>query len=426
MTTLQVRACPECAEQMPVDDRFVVWCGACGWNAEPPGGMARPAPGRVEALRLKLSRRHGEQLYAQMSSAEPPRPGRSAAHAAAYALSALVHLATLLLAAAGLWLIAAGWSAVVPALVGCALLGVAWLLRPRLGRLPDDVPVLRRDDAPALFGLIDEVAEELGAPRVDTVVVASGVNASIGRVGPRRRVVLTLGLGLWDVLSPQQRVALLGHELGHLVNGDSRHGFFVGSALRSLAGWFALLRPDSGLKNRGIWDLLFRVVMIPPAWAALMLLRGLEYLTLRASQQAEYLADALAARAGSTAAAAELMDTLLLGDTLESWLSNQRVAALTVRGAGRARQSADDVLWTELTAYAASIPVQERERRRRISGLHAHAQDATHPPTHLRREAVLRREPQDARVVLDAGRAAQTDAGLDAARKTLAREVLRA
>ena len=84
------------------------------------------------------------------------------------------------------------------------------------------------------------MAAEIGARGVDTIVVEPDVNAAVTTYGPRRRV-LHLGLGLWAVLTPRQKVALLGHELGHFANGDIRHGVVVGSALHTLRLWVVVL-----------------------------------------------------------------------------------------------------------------------------------------------------------------------------------------
>jgi heat shock protein HtpX len=72
-----------------------------------------------------------------------------------------------------------------------------------------------REEAPTLFAVVDRVASAVGtrAPRV--IAVGSNYNAAVSAYGLRRRRVLYLGLAMWGVLTPQQLVALLGHELGH-------------------------------------------------------------------------------------------------------------------------------------------------------------------------------------------------------------------
>ncbi|MFE7751298.1 hypothetical protein [Streptomyces sp. NPDC057428] len=75
------------------------------------------------------------------------------------------------------------------------LLFLAWTPRPRL---PGDEPVLRRADAPALFGLIDEIAGVAGARGVDVIAVDVAANAGVRTCRVRGRRLLTLGLPLWE------------------------------------------------------------------------------------------------------------------------------------------------------------------------------------------------------------------------------------
>lgn len=82
------------------------------------------------------------------------------------------------------------------------------------------------------------------------IVVTPAVDASVTTYGIRRRRLLKLGLGLWEITGPQQRIALLGHQLGHYANGDMRHGLVVANALRSLNMWLYLMEP---IRNPTPW-----------------------------------------------------------------------------------------------------------------------------------------------------------------------------
>ncbi|MER7191333.1 M48 family metallopeptidase [Streptomyces flaveolus] len=113
----------------------------------------------------------------------------------------------------------------------------------RAGRLPDDGPVLLRADAPELFALVDEVAGAVGTRSVDAVAVDGSVNAAVTTYGVRGRRLLVLGMPLWEVLTPEERIALLGHELAHDANGDTRNGLVVGAAVRTLSVWHHILQP---------------------------------------------------------------------------------------------------------------------------------------------------------------------------------------
>ncbi|MEU5437955.1 M48 family metallopeptidase [Streptomyces sp. NPDC020719] len=353
------------------------------------------------------------------------RPRRDTYSLLAHTLALLVHAVTLALAVAGLAIVVTGWGVITMMLLGAILLGTAFALRPRFGSLPKngEAPVLHRADAPRLFALIDEVAAVVGTRGVDAVVIEAQPNAMVSTYGIRQRRVLRLGLGLWEVLSPRQRVALLGHELGHYANGDTRHGVVIHNALYSLASWVYFLAPKS---HPTLPERFANWLMAVPRWAAYGLLVLLDQLTLRATQRAEYLADEAAARTGSTKAAAELMDRLLITAAVDTELRRQSVAAHTQGRRSTSRDEAEAGLWERLADHIGSVPEREYERLRRAAALRGHAVDSTHPPTHLRRRRLAEAaEPQAAAVRPTEDTIAAIEAELREARSRVARQVIR-
>jgi Zn-dependent protease with chaperone function len=415
------KSCTVCGEPLSDDPRFVVWCAACGWNTDPlPEG---PPSGRRAARRKKLATRQGEQLHAELAAHGLASPRLDAPGVAAYALSWAVHLGTAALAVAGLLLVVFGYSVITQLALGLALLLIAVALRPRLGRLPRHAPILRRADAPGLYALLDRIAAEVGTRPVDVVVLTSQVNASVREYGLRRHRLLSLGLPLWKVLTPQQRVAVLGHEFGHYANGDTRQTLVVGTALHTLDSWCHFLRPTSGRGRGPVASFANLAIRVP--WLAV---RGLLWVlgrcTLRASQRAEYRADALAARVGSSQAAAGIFDALLLGSSMRQQLRRQVILART-KNHGADPDAIAAGLWDGVAAHALGVPESERERLRRVGALRGHSTDDTHPPTHLRRALIAQRPQLPAAVVLTDAGAAAVSAELDTLAKRLAVATLR-
>ncbi|WP_371671020.1 M48 family metallopeptidase [Streptomyces sp. NBC_00289] len=380
--------------------------------------------GRLERARRTLARRHGEKLLAEVTGGVELRARRDASALLAYTIAVAVHALTLVLAAAGIWWIVRGWGGISMAL-GLFPLALAWGLRPRLPRLPKDEPVLRRETAPELFALIDETALVAGTRGVDTIAVDAELNASVTTYGLRGRRLLTLGLPLWQILPPRQRIALLVHELGHYGNGDSRHGLVVATACRSLTAWryYFALTPKPN-----IVQLVVNLACFVPGLLVTGVLRLLDRLTMRAAQRAEYLADRVAARAASTEAAVELMDRLLVVDSAATTLRREANQA-ALRGARRTGQAGDqdrgEGLWERLAVHMASIPEYEYERLRRVGALRGHSVDATHPPTHLRRTGLLTGPVHPAAVVTGEEREGRIAAELADARSRTARQILR-
>ncbi|MDX2292144.1 MULTISPECIES: M48 family metallopeptidase [Streptomyces] len=426
--------CPDCGTALTGGGAYVAWCAGCGWNTDPGATEEAPPAGRIDRVRRRLAHRYGEQLFADLTASGGPgepgpsdesgekasRAGRGRSGWLATCLALAVHGLTLALLGGGIAMIAAG-QGLVPVLGALPLL-VALVLRPRLGSLRKTaahLPVLRRADAPELFGLLDDVAAAVGTTGVEAVVVDADVNASVRTYGIRRQRVLTVGLGLWETLSPQERVVLLGHEFGHYAHGDTRHALVVSTAFQSLDTWSYTLAPQP---SESLLDDLTNLATALPRMAVDGVAGLLDHLTLRGAQRAEYLADEAAARTGGSRAAAALMDRLLSADAVAGMLRREAVAARTRRTGARSEDAAEG-LWQRLAAQAGAVPASEYERLRRVAELRGHSVDSTHPPTHLRHR-LLAAGAFAPRIVLDAERAARVDAELGDARRTLARELL--
>jgi heat shock protein HtpX len=121
--------------------------------------------------------------------------------------------------------------------------GLAWVLRPRIGKLPEK-NVLTQEQAPKLHQVVNRIADSLGARPVDYILVLPDFNAFFGRAGWQGKRILGLGLPLLSCLNDEERVALIGHELAHDVNGDSARTLFVQWAIDSLIGWYAIIWPE--------------------------------------------------------------------------------------------------------------------------------------------------------------------------------------
>ncbi|HWW10704.1 MAG TPA: M48 family metallopeptidase [Candidatus Acidoferrales bacterium] len=333
---------------------------------------------KKQAQRVRRAKSQGERLFELMQARSPERPHMDPARILSVALAVLIQLPTIAIAVLGLYVLVSSFPHASGFVIGLPLLFVAALLIPHFGKLDKRDVKLSRREAPVLYGVVDRIAISVGAKPVDLIALDPRFNASHAMIGLRRRRVLWLGLALWNVLDGRERVALLGHELGHQVNGDLSRGVLVGTALRTLASWYQLLWPGRQRRSRsrtfGFVDLaemsargffwLFRVVV----GALYRLERQLLY---RSGQRAEYLADALSARLAGRESAIGVLDALYLADT--------GTKALVYA----ARRSEPDV-WEAERRFLRDLPEQERERLRRAQARQGHAVDSSHPPTNLR------------------------------------------
>ena len=415
MQVATTRDCPRCATRLPVADGYVTWCHECGWNLDP---VERDDTGQGRLARLydAAGRRVGDRMAEQLRSADRLQPSTTPARIAAYGIALGVYAFTLALLIGGVLLAVRAFPNPAALVAAALMLGVAILMRPRFGRQSDEGAVTP-SAAPRLRALIDDVASALGTPPADTVLIDDDYNASWAVVGLRRRRVLRLGLPLLTVLDPQERVAVIAHELAHGRNGDARRGLVVGSAVRGLGELYGVVRPESwiaGDSQFGIFERvvnwIFYIVSRPALWLLLLEL----HLLLRDSQRAEYLADALAAEVAGTEAVVGLGEKTLLEPSFR--------AAVQHAAQGRNGMGAD--LLTDLSAAVAAMPKRERERIRRVAALEGARLSDTHPPTAMRIELLESRPRRKPRVVLEDEGSKAIDDELAIRRADLHRELV--
>jgi Zn-dependent protease with chaperone function len=406
-------ACPRCGARLPVLEGYVTWCHRCGWNLAAP--HAEVPAGRAGKLYAAAGRRLGDRLATRLLAAERLEPRLTPAKVAAYAIAAGVFAFTFACALGGVLLIVLNFPHPVAIVLGLLLLALAFLTRPRFGALPDE-GIVERADAPHLYGLADRVAEALETEHVDRIVVDHEFNASWAIVGLRRRRLLTLGLPLLAALGPQERVALVAHELAHARNGDSTRGLVMGSALNGLIELYGLIAPNpAGVEyfdDLGIFERIangFLWILSRPVYGLILLQI---HLLLRDSQRAEYLADALAARAAGTAATVRLHERLFLGPVVDMVVQRS------------ARERVHEQLCGDIAEAVAAVPERERERRRRVARLEGARLDVTHPPSGSRIRLLEERPPVDAAIRLSAAGSEAIDRELAPLHPTLARRLV--
>jgi len=164
---------------------------------------------------------------------------------------------------------------------------------------PEGIEV-RREDTPKLFAMIDELRQQLAAPRFHHVLIDDQFNAGVVQ-SPRLgifgwyRNYLLIGLPLMKLLTVQQFKAVLAHELGHLSRGHGR-----------VSNWI--------YRQRIRWTRLMSALQENESWGSFLftpfLRRYAPYFNAYSfplARSNEYEADAAAARLTSGAAAAEAL-----------------------------------------------------------------------------------------------------------------------
>ena len=161
-------------------------------------------------------------------------------------------------------------------------------------------PELTPTAQPELFAELSAVALAVGEPVPPAVYLDPEVNASVAEIsaGPLRgrRRIMTLGLPLLAALTPQQLRAVIAHEYGHYVGGDTRFSAWIWRTR------VAVLKTVHALDNEDSW--FQRVVVRAPF---LLYAKLFMRLTNAISRRAEYAADQVAARVAGAQAQAQTL-----------------------------------------------------------------------------------------------------------------------
>jgi heat shock protein HtpX len=396
------------------------WCPDCEWNLDlfEPGRHREFGFGPLDRRLFHIAYRLTAGQFAALAGARVPRRAALGPRVVTLTAAVLLLAGVVALAIFGARLVAFHFPSLAMA-PGLLMVGLAVGLRPRLDRLGThlrDADRLDRDTAPELFALIDRVSAAVGAPRPHVVLLSDDFNAYTSSVGLRRRRILSIGAPLWGALGPPERVALLGHEMGHFVNGDVRRLLLNQVAETTLNRLSYLMAPAGGHGGDGFLAAVATLIASAVQWVMSQLIFVVHLVLVgvaqRDSQRAEYLADELAASAAGTAAAVTLFDDFLIMESIRTVVCRE----------ARAGHGAAD--WRIAAAVARrnqapSIPtLRQLSRRDRVSVF------ATHPPSGLRAAMLERRPARPAAVVLDEAASARIDDelthGYEQARQELA------
>jgi heat shock protein HtpX len=421
--------CPSCSCPVVSERGAEPWCPSCGWNIEYFEPERRDSDMRwrwADRFSFRTAYQLNERQFADLAGRPLDKPGFSGIKAVLSLLSVMLLAWIAGLAVAGIWVMI-HFHTLVTYIAGAMMLFFAFVLRPRFGKLDEYAEPVSDESVPTLARVIRQVADGIGAPVPDTLVLSSDFNAKAGMYGLRRRRYLEIGLPLWLSLTPQQQVALLGHELGHYVNGDVRTGWLTSIPVRTFQVLAYMTRPEKGRSrySRGagfggmranplaiLGDMVVRLVMSVFHLAFAMILLGMEWLSLRDSHLSEYVADSMSVRAAGVEAATGVLDTLLLRDVCVTMLRK-------AMNAGTAPQ-----VWRETVSFGLSDVGSRIPNLRQLSTRDGASLFRSHPPVGLRAAMTESRPAVDPAVVLTEEEAARIDQELASRYKTLRTDIV--
>ncbi|MFC8500846.1 M48 family metallopeptidase [Pedococcus sp. NPDC057267] len=271
-------------------------------------------------------RRLDERLLRELSSDPVQTPQTSLGFWWLLGMSLIVVVLDLACLVAAVWVwVETPWPKGVQLVVSLGLLGLAVGLlptpmrAPKAGRIPDG-------QGTRLRGLVDEVAAAVGAETPDLIVIDLSVNAAVARYGWRQQTLLIIGAPLWAMLTPAGRLAVLAHELGHIVNKDPMRSVltfparsFGARAIAATGGRNPWARALAGTdraawSGAGLGGVLVHgsLALINTFGATIQLL--VDSVAMPDSRRAEYLADLKARQVAGSEAFIASSERLLLSD----------------------------------------------------------------------------------------------------------------
>jgi heat shock protein HtpX len=320
----------------------------------------------------RLARRLGAQVFEQALREKDrvTKSGMGPALLSAQSFSLLILATPVLVGVLGVAIIIFDFPNLLTLLVGGTLIALGWCLWPR--RHKNDQKTYYRADLPEMFALLDQISAKLGGPKIDGVHVFADYNAYFTEYRRPDERILGIGMLLWETLTPQERVAVIAHELGHSVNEDPARTDILSKALNTLGQWRSVLYYDQ-------LDTGFMVIFLSFLYGSLNLILDaiegvLTKLLFWESQTAEYRADRSAIEIAGPSACITLLEKITLGGLMEKQALEMHITDQTNGGE----------LLTRMSGAIVNADPEERSKLIHESLQEDHTIDATHPPTKFR------------------------------------------
>ncbi|WP_339275906.1 M48 family metallopeptidase [Paenibacillus sp. FSL W8-0426] len=361
--------CPDCGQDIEVNEGYKAWCEHCNWNIAEEEEQGET--GWLRTINRKLDERFSGRLLDEFKYSVTREFPLTKYRLYAYMLALIVHTSTL--AILGLAILCFATNSTWLGFLGILLL-LLWIavMLPYRRRLPGRV--ITKEDYPELHQLIEEIRQQLNALSVHMIRVTEDYNSYILSWKGKRKI-LVLGIPQLAALTTEEKIAIISFQMSLLAHPNAAKHAFVDRAMNLLQSWQdALDQSDSGI----LAILLFPLVILGQVVAFfLALFQILLMLTLRDEMQRSiYIADYEA----SLIAGSQAWKSLLLKATMEEFFLT---TAFQV-----AKYPYSKELYEEFRQRIATIPRKEMLRAERLQEMQEVHNVFNHPSAKNRLEVM--------------------------------------
>ncbi|MCO4780694.1 MAG: M48 family metalloprotease [Candidatus Cloacimonetes bacterium] len=382
--------CPDCNRPLITNEGFTSWC-ECGWNIK----KIRPnfELSLEDELIYHSFKNQSETLMNEILSSQSIHKKIQSKHFLLYSFSFLVMALNISLITFSFYLLVFHYTNVLAILLSIVLLFICWQGRIRFQQI--DSPFLPRDEFSNTIQLINDIAKQLNVAKPDYYLYDLDFNAAVMRCGTfNSKRAIIVGLPLFYVLNPQEKVALISHELAHFSNNDPKRSIIIGSVYHSLITWLDILQPECLWPSHqpaieAFFEFLGNICLYLISRIPSSLLVIFHLLNQQDSQRSEYYADLL----GATISGKEAFNTMLQNFEYDHIveLCTQRITV---------QKDLSINFLNLLTTMISEVPAREKKRLITVSERFGLAIDESHPPTFFRQKVVDKLAPSQGQYTL--------------------------
>ncbi|HEX9062893.1 MAG TPA: M48 family metallopeptidase, partial [Clostridia bacterium] len=282
----EVKRCPKCKKEMTINPYYPEWCEKCDWNISP--NFSKVETSSFDKIYFFLGSKIASGLFERVSNKGKKVSKIRFSRILAYVIAGAVQLTCILF----IYLAILSWK--VHFLQTAIFLVITYFSLPKFKKIKE-VP-LAENKYPTLYKIVNEIAAKLDSEKIDALYMDFEYNAFFKKgfmgEGLKMKTIICIGLPLFYILEPQEKVAVIAHEVAHNVNKDFTRSFFIQTARDTLFKWYTFFSPNTEF---GGYASLVRMVFVVPRYLILVVWYILAFLLYRDSQISEYHADRLAA-----------------------------------------------------------------------------------------------------------------------------------